>query len=102
MPRLAVVLVLLSACGPRAGASRDLLAGRLPHKTIAVKRAELLTDRVIAVAGDPATSHLAVLIPPGGLVEYDLGTSRTIRGAYVQADNNDEYDLSVSAVGSAF
>ncbi|HJZ86513.1 MAG TPA: hypothetical protein VKN99_15135 [Polyangia bacterium] len=102
MPRLAVVLVLLSACGPRAGASRDLLAGRLPHKTIAVKRAELLTDRVIAVAGDPATSHLAVLIPPGGLVEYDLGTSRTIRGAYVQADNNDEYVLSVSEDGSAF
>ena len=68
-----------------------------------VNDATKLTDGVVDMRGDDWRARAAaVLGSPQASVEYDLGRSETIGAAYVQADANDFYVLSVSDDGVHF
>jgi hypothetical protein len=83
--------------GDGRGDSSNLLAGLRPMAENDVKRADVITDSVVARAGDPwATNLTAVLSSTGAYVKYDLGRSCRLRSAILQGDNNDEYSISVS------
>lgn len=60
------------------------------------------TDGVVQFDGAPWDAPGAVRLPAGGYVQWDLGRVEPIRGAAIQADNNDEYVLSVSEAGVAW
>lgn len=60
------------------------------------------TDGVVQFDGARWDAAGATRIPAGGYVQWDLGRVEPIRGAAIQADNNDEYILSVSEAGLAW
>ncbi len=81
----------------------NLLAGLTPRIATGVYGGERLTDRVIALPGDAWKTDLtAVFLSPRAFVEFDLGATRRLGAAYLQADNNDIYLLSVSEDGESF
>ncbi|MEW6432011.1 MAG: discoidin domain-containing protein [Myxococcota bacterium] len=60
------------------------------------------TDGQVLPDGAGWNSPGTLRIPSGGYVQWDLGRVEPIRGAAIQADNNDEYVLSVSEAGLAW
>jgi hypothetical protein len=106
---LAFVMALFAAsCGGQvdsgAGAgSSNLLSGLRPVKQQGVRRAEVLNDGIVARVTDPWNTELtSVFRNESSFVEYDLGSSKSIRAGYLQADNNDTYLVSVSEDDSNF
>lgn len=102
---LALVSVLCIA-PPAARAEcgdRNLIADLGPSETRQVLRPEVLTDGQIPVAGSSFdTEHAAQFLEEGSYVTFDLGEARTVRGLFLQADNNDEYIVSISQDGRTF
>lgn len=99
---LFIGFLVLGAAGCGGSADRGLLAGRAPRAATQVKLAEVLTDGRISRRGDAWDSDLSATFPSGASVEWDLGESRAIGSAYVQADQNDEYVVSLSEDGATF
>ncbi|HET9954769.1 MAG TPA: hypothetical protein VFQ61_09695 [Polyangiaceae bacterium] len=78
-------------------AQTNLLAGKSAIRSQGMKNARALTDEAKAPEGDEwNTSAAAIIGPEQGFIEFDLGQSETIKAAYLQGDNNDEYLLTVS------
>ncbi len=78
-----------------------VLAGKVPT-TPGLQAPERMTDGLIAHDGDPWDTSLAVRLPPGVVVEWDLGRDQPLAGAAIQGDNNDLYTLSLSADGQTW
>ncbi len=113
MPKVVRVLVaLLGACllligwrasadGPREPvANGNLLFQKAPLRSDALRRVAGLTDGRRGREGDNwkslATTPLA---GHDTYIEYDLGSVTTVRGAWLQGDNNDAYELEISTDG---
>ena len=103
---LALVLVALASsslvgCAARGkGVPGNLLFERRPAQSQGVRHVESLTDGFAAREGDPWKSELvAILASTQAYVVYDLGQSLPIRAAWLQGDNNDDYELQVSEDG---
>jgi hypothetical protein len=94
--------IFLGCASETRGTGVGLLAGIAPHKSSGVQRPESISDGVIGRPGDPWDSHLAAVLSPSSFVEWDLGESRTIRSAFLQGDNNDDYLVQVSDDGSSW
>lgn len=82
--------------------AQSVLQGRFPTRAEGAARVERLNDGVTAVDGDAWDGPGAVLLPTDVSVEWDLGRMVRITGAAIQADNNDEYLISVSGDGSTW
>ncbi|MBX3126527.1 MAG: hypothetical protein KF718_07405 [Polyangiaceae bacterium] len=97
------LVTLATPAGAQEDSSTNLLAGRLPIRSAGVPRAERLTDGLAATFGDHwKTDRTAVFHSTGSFVEFDLGEVVALRAAYLLADNNDTYSLSVSKDGEAW
>lgn len=103
-----MVLIALG-CGSRtsatagAGDSSNLLHGLKPRASRHVKCPACLTDGTAAPDGGHwQTEGTAVFDRPDGFVEYDLGSVRQIRAAWLQGDNNDHYEIAGSIDGGAY
>ena len=93
-------LLLLLLLGYSMGAhAQNVLSGR-PLECSSALASERLTDGQSPVDGDPWDSPAAFIIPSGVRVEWDLGSAQTLHGAALQADNNDDYVLSLSEDGA--
>ena len=101
---IAFALLLASGCATQSrGVNGDLLHGRAPRRAVLVNGAGKLTDGIVDVRGDDWRAQAAaVLGSPQAYVEYDLGRTENIGAAYLQADANDFYTLSVSDDGVHF
>jgi hypothetical protein len=101
---IALVLLLASGCATQSrGTDGDLLHGRAPVGSSLVDGAAKLTDGVVNTRGDDWSSSAAMLLRSSrAYVEYDLGRHVPLGAAYVQADANDFYTLSVSDDGTHF
>ncbi len=106
---LVLFAAILPACNQRmrrffgSSASESLINGKMPTKSVGVRREERLTDNVVAPAGDFWKSELtAIFSASQSYVEYDLGESKTIHAAYLQADANDIYTVALSDDGQTF
>lgn len=101
---------LVGCQGSRAGeklggpaSHGNLLSSATVNHTGGVHNLRRLTDGVTANDGDHWRTDLTVVLPPrAGRVEFDLGRSVTIRGAFLQGDNNDRYVLTISEDGQTF
>lgn len=82
-----------------AAHAQNVLHNRLPMRSDGVARVERLTDQLAPAEGDAWDGPPAVLLPAGGSIEWDLGAPVRITGAALQADNNDDYLLSISDDG---
>jgi hypothetical protein len=90
-------LFLSTIALPASAAGGNLLGDRSPSRSEGVSNVKVLTDGAAALEGeDWNTTAAAVLTTERSFVEYDLGQSTTIVAAYLQGDNNDEYQLSIS------
>jgi hypothetical protein len=98
---LTVALALLAA--RPAHADDNLLAGLRPSSSSGVSNVRALTDGVGAFEGDEWNStRTALFASEHAYAEFDLGRSVAVAAAYLQGDNNDEYDLSISEDHSNF
>ena len=98
---IALVVVLAAGCARPNGVAGDLLSGRAPGRSVAVDGPAKLTDGAVAARGDNWQSQPAALLRTrAAYVEFDLGRRTAIDAAYVQADANDTYTLSVSDDGT--
>ncbi|MCB9029762.1 MAG: discoidin domain-containing protein, partial [Deltaproteobacteria bacterium] len=62
-----------------------------------VLQSELVHDSVVSEDGGIWNSHLAsIFSSTDSYVVYDLGESHNLKAGYIQADNNDYYDVSIS------
>ncbi len=87
----------------QAAAAGNLLAGRRPTRAEGVRRPEVMTDGIAARTGDGWDTELtSVFRRESTFLEWDLGSVQAIRAAYLQADNNNLYLVSVSDDGSTF
>ncbi|HTU60948.1 MAG TPA: hypothetical protein VMF89_20990, partial [Polyangiales bacterium] len=105
--RRALWLCLLFACAlclpGTAQAANNLLAGRSPSRSAGVSNVKVLTDGVRANEGeDWNTSASAVFESERAFVEYDLGNSVNVVAAFLQGDNNDEYNVAISEDRNTF
>jgi hypothetical protein len=92
-----VLTTLLVSALPAHAAAGNLLADRTPARSEGVSNVKVLTDGLRAAEGeDWNTTASAVLSSERAFVEYDLGQSTQIVAAYLQGDNNDEYQLTGS------
>jgi hypothetical protein len=99
---LAVVALVALAARP-AHAEDNLLAGKRPASSSGVGNTHALTDGVGAYEGEEwNTSVAAIFSSERAYVEFDLGRSVPIAAAYLQGDNNDEYELAISEDRSNF
>ena len=90
-----VALGTLVARPARAG--DNLLAGRRPSTSSGVSNSRALTDGAGAFEGEEWNTSVAALFSSErAYAEFDLGASLPIAAAYLQGDNNDEYDVSIS------
>ncbi len=101
---LGTLLLLVSGCRAKhARPEGDLLYGHAPLRSVRVADPAKLTDGVVGVWGDDWRSRAAAVLPSTqAYVEYDLGQSTELVAAYLQADANDYYTLSVSDDGVHF
>ncbi|RLB48303.1 MAG: hypothetical protein DRI90_25510, partial [Deltaproteobacteria bacterium] len=101
---LATLLVRTAVAEPTgASGAINLLAGRSPMSVADVRREAVLTDGVIGTPGGGWKTDLtAWLASTQSFIQYDLGRSTPLRAAYIQADCNDRYELSVSEDGQEF
>jgi hypothetical protein len=92
------LLAALAATAARpARADDNLLAGRRPATSPGVYNARAITDGAAALDGEEWNTSVAALFSSDrAYVEWDLGQSVPIAAAYLQGDNNDAYDVSVS------
>lgn len=110
-----VALVLLALLGgaavlwPPSGDARaqgndgNLLAGKRPSRTNAMVRVGALTDGVKGREGDGWKSRATTPLKDSNVfVEYDLGSEQTITAAWLQGDNNDAYEVSLSSDGKSY
>ena len=88
------------AASQAATAPQNLLAGKLPIHSAGVKNPTRLTDGLYSNEGDEwLTDVTSRFMSSRAFVDYDLGSSRELRCALTQADNNDVYILSGSQDG---
>lgn len=97
--RLAL-LVLLTLATTASGQS--LLSGRAPRALEGVPAPHVLTDGQAPFDGEAWDSPSASRLARHGFLEWDLGREVELRAAAIQADNNDDYVLSVSTDGVAW
>jgi len=107
----ALAVVLLASLLVRAAVAEpspapravNLLAGVQPSSSAGVRRAGVITDGVVSSPGGGWKTHLtAWLSSSEAFVQYDLGRSTPVRAAYLQADCNDRYEISLSEDGQTF
>lgn len=104
---VSVVLVTL-ACSNQvkrgsAGEAANLLEGLKARKSQHVSCPACLNDGTAAPDGGHwRTEGAAVFQKREGFVEYDLGSLRRIRAAWVQGDNNDSYQIAGSSDGVTY
>jgi hypothetical protein len=91
------VLALATTTARAAQADDNLLAGRRPSASSGVSNVRALTDGAGAFEGDEWNISVAALFSSErAFAEFDLGASLPIAAAYLQGDNNDEYDVAIS------
>lgn len=93
------VLLLAVFLAATAASAQNLLRNRPPMRADGVPGPQRLTDGQTPIDGDPWDGPSAAVIPAGVAVEWDLGQLAHVSGAAIQADNNDDYLLSVSDDG---
>jgi hypothetical protein len=97
---LAALAAIVAACAggvSTPSATANLLAGRMPSSSNRVDGVEVITDGVVAHEGEAWDSVLAATwTSEDAYVEFDLGDSRAIVAAFLQGDNNDDYEVTIS------
>ncbi len=78
------------------------VSSKPPRDGDRAKELNRLADGVINAQGENWVSPMSVVIENNGYIEWDLGAPKPIAAALVQADNNEEYDVSGSLDGKAF
>jgi hypothetical protein len=99
------VLGWLTACGSPSRPPNEVgaLQGRMGSRVEGVVHAQRLTDGQVPEEGKDWRGPWSTLLRNDkAFVEIDLGAERTLRGAWLQADHNDSYVLSVSRDGRKF
>ncbi|MDP2273507.1 MAG: discoidin domain-containing protein [Archangium sp.] len=71
--------------------AQNVLGRRIPSQANGVPGPDRVTNLQSPVDGDGWDGPSAAVMPPGAMIEWDLGNPHTITGAAVQADNNDDY-----------
>lgn len=105
---LLALAVMSVACGcasrwAGSGSSTNLLHGLKPQNSRSVSCVACLTDGVVSPDGGFWKSESAALMRNNGsFVQYDLGAVKPIVGAWLQGDNNDNYQIEVSEDGRTF
>ena len=102
---LSMIMIGCSETGSagRGDASRSLLRGIKPTKSHHVRCASCLTDGTAAREGAHWKSEAAALFRSrDAVVEYDLGSVKEIRAAWLQGDNNDVYRIEISTDGQRY
>ncbi len=100
---LALVVVVLFPGRARAESEGNLLAGKLPVRTNLHVRVAALTDGQKAREGDGWKGSLTTPFEDSGsFADYDLGTETRVSAAWLQADNNDSYELLISSDGKTY
>ena len=100
---LAWLLLAAPSCITDPSSPGNVIAGRRPAKTVAVARADLLTDGTAAYAGDDWRTDLtAVFGSTNAFVEFDLGASHALSAGLLVGDHNDEYVVALSEHGVSF
>ena len=79
--------------------AQNVLASRMPSQAPNVPGPERITNLQSPVDAEPWDGPSAAVLPPGAMVDWDLGAPTVLTGAAVQADNNDDYILSLSDDG---
>jgi len=98
---LAALCALATSCG--RGSSENLIAGKPATRTQGVANPAMLTDGHVAAEGADWNAPAATAFQSeNAFIEYDLGQSAHIESAYLQADNNDDYVVSVSDDGTNY
>ncbi|MFZ5439813.1 MAG: hypothetical protein ACOZQL_07375 [Myxococcota bacterium] len=92
-------LVLLVALASLCAQAQNVLSLRAPARADGVLRADRLTDLQSPIDADAWDGPMAVMLPPGAQVVWDLGAVGPLEGGAIQADNNDEYFIAVSDDG---
>lgn len=103
-PRCAIAVALTAAVlGAFPAAAAGLLTDRQPSSVgPGTPTGPGYTDGEVLLDGTGWNAPGTLRIPSGGYAQWDLGRVEPIRGAAIQADNNDEYILSVSEAGLAW
>ena len=104
---VAVLVSVVVGCGGGVtsgrGASANLVEGLTPRKSHRVRCLPCLTDGSVAPDGGYWQTAGAAQFERGeAFVEYDLGSVRRIRAAWLQGDNNDTYQVATSLDGVVF
>ena len=101
--RRGLTLLLLLAGGCLGSSSDQQIALGAPSDSLAVKRAERITDGRRALRGASWDAKaVAFFNGPRAYLVYDLGELTPIEAAYLQGDNNDEFILEVSEDGTTY
>jgi hypothetical protein len=101
--RVALLLGIVATAARPARADDNLLAGRRPTTAPGVGNVRALTDGHAAYDGEEwNTTVAAIFSSDRAFAEFDLGQSVPITAAYLQGDNNDAYDVSVSEDHTTF
>ena len=96
-------LPLAFAQGEDASSGENLLAGKRPARSQDIRRASALTDGNAGYEGDEwNTPVTTVFRGRDAFVVFDLGAERDIDAGFLQGDNNDSYELSISSDGERF
>lgn len=101
----AALVALLAGCGARAfgpGHTGSLLEGRTPRSHGVLRPTALADGFASEDGGDWSSDLTSVFAGPDASIVFDLGERRPIRAAWLQADNNDVYELDVSDDGVEF
>lgn len=100
---LLLLPVLVLGCAGRPSGEGELLFGKKPIKSEGVVHAERINDGQVPPAGSAWNSNrTAQFRSQRAFVVYDLGREVRIEAADLLGDNNDEYELSISADGESF
>lgn len=98
--RLLLLTLLLATSLPAW--AQNVLHRRQPTQAAGVGAPHRLTDGESAPDGEAWDGPAASVLPPNGFVEWDLGAARTLAGAALQGDNNDDYLLALSEDGTTW
>ncbi len=94
-----VRLALLVALMGGTASAQNVLAGRPPMRADGVPMPQRMTDLQSPVDGEGWDGPFSTVLPGGTSVEWDLGAPTKLTAAAIQADNNDDYFLSISDDG---
>lgn len=98
----AVTTVPAEAMKAAPAKTSNLLVGLPAPRAEKTANSDRITDGKAADPGDNWQTFLTSVIEKEGFVIWDFGAPRDWEGAWVQADNNDVYILSVSDDGTNF